>query len=627
LSGLPAAAAAHDDAHARDAARRLGIQLVPKHGTAQKGTAGAAKADPMLGMLTDPSQADMSYWNSRLDSLSRTRSKNRAASAVAARAKAAASDPLLVDEQEPATIRGGNDTTANAQRIPPFGTAAGKRPAARILGTLAPAAFTDTFGPVPEDNGAIPLAGETGVTSGSQVKTSGTIGDGPHGSAGDGTGDFDFYAIRGASAGAKLVVDIDTPTSDLDSVVILWDAAGNPLAANDDFQSVDSLLSMALPAAGDYFVSVVGFGSSPVPPDPFDSGSGLGAGSEGAYDVTFGLDASDVDTYAVNLRAGDVVGGTVTGSATRLTVFDPSGKQVFGSGQDVSGIFPILSPLPGGGNATIDHVATTAGRYYVQVEGQPGGYDVTLEGYRSGPQTRGVTQTIFLDVDGARLNTAPLGGQGVSTLSPLAAFLGLWGIPTSQQDALINRIVATVTENLKKDYAGTGVKVKILNSRDDADPFGQPNVSRLIVGGTRAQAGIDTIGIAQSIDPGNFDTAETALILLDRVSEPKGETYTLNEYLTPASDKAKFVGTALGNVASHEAGHYLGNWHVDQYDEVLNLMDQGGNFPYLYGVGADGVGGTADDPDVDFGEDTLNPNEGFTGLENTRTRTRWGLTP
>jgi hypothetical protein len=56
-------------------------------------------------------------------------------------------------------------------------------------------------------------------------------------------------------------------------------------------------------------------------------------------------------------------------------------------------------------------------------------------------------------------------------------------------------------------------------------------------------------------------------------------------------------------------------------------MDAGGNFPLLFGVGADGIGGTADDPDVDFGLDTLNPGEGFTGLENTRTRVRWGLTP
>ena len=46
-------------------------------------------------------------------------------------------------------------------------------------------------------------------------------------------------------------------------------------------------------------------------------------------------------------------------------------------------------------------------------------------------------------------------------------------------------------------------------------------------------------------------------------------------------------------------------------------MDQGGNFPLLFGVGPDGIGGTADDTDVDFGEDVLNPNEGFAGPEDT----------
>ena len=42
-------------------------------------------------------------------------------------------------------------------------------------------------------------------------------------------------------------------------------------------------------------------------------------------------------------------------------------------------------------------------------------------------------------------------------------------------------------------------------------------------------------------------------------------------------------------------------------------MDQGGNFPLLFGVGPDGIGGTADDPDVDFGEDVLQPERGLRG--------------
>ena len=56
------------------------------------------------------------------------------------------------------------------------------------------------------------------------------------------------------------------------------------------------------------------------------------------------------------------------------------------------------------------------------------------------------------------------------------------------------------------------------------------------------------------------------------------------------------------------------------------MMDQGGNPAFMYAVGPDEVGGTADDPDVDFGEDVLNPGEGFTGIEDTLTTTAFGLT-
>lgn len=49
-----------------------------------------------------------------------------------------------------------------------------------------------------------------------------------------------------------------------------------------------------------------------------------------------------------------------------------------------------------------------------------------------------------------------------------------------------------------------------MNSKDSPDLWGGKNVSRVIVGGTQAEAGLATIGIAQSIDPGNFATQETA---------------------------------------------------------------------------------------------------------------------
>jgi hypothetical protein len=624
VGGSPATAAPVPGGPTEQLAQKIGMQTVPKGAAAKlKKSTAAAPVNPLLSIVPDSSKIDYAYWKG----VTEQKSKARAAAAAKARAATkAAVEPLLVDEQEPDAVRGGNDTTANAQLIPQFGTGSGKRPAARILGTLAPPPAPATLPAVPEDNGSIPLAGETGLTNGRSVSTSGTIGDGPHGSAGDGTGDFDFYAVRGVAAGSRIVADITTPAgSELDSMLILYNAAGEEVAFNDDedFGILDSLLTARVPAAGDYFLAVAGFPN--LPADPNDSGSGDGAGAEGAYGLTIGLNNTDVDYYAVNLRPGDVLSGSVTGAGTSLQVFDTAGTEVFGSTQDASSIYPANTPLTGGGNAVVDHVVKKAGKYYVAVGGGSGNYDVTLEAYRSGPLRTGATQTIFLDFDGARVNTGIFGGPGVRTLSPFSAFLGRWGIPASQQNAVINRVIATVTENLKTDFSGTNIR--ILNSRDNADPFGQANVSRLIIGGTIEESGIETIGIAQSIDPGNYETEETALILLDVVSGDVDEwgDASFNYYITPASDKVKFVGTALGNIASHEAGHYLGNWHVDQFNDVLNLMDQGGNFPLLYAVGPDGIGGTADDPDVDFGPDTLNPNEGFTGIEDTYTRVKYAL--
>jgi len=170
--------------------------------------------------------------------------------------------------------------------------------------------------------------------------------------------------------------------------------------------------------------------------------------------------------------------------------------------------------------------------------------------------------------------------------------------------------------------------VRVLNSRDDADPFGQPNVSRVIVGGTIAQSGIPTIGIAQYIDPGNYGNEDSALVLLDVLSDPAVEfgDASINSYLAAASDKRAFVAQVVGNITAHEVGHFIGSYHVDQFNEVYNLMDQGGNFPLLYGVGPDRIGGTADDVDVDFGEDTYNPGEGFTGIEDTLNVSAWAFT-
>jgi hypothetical protein len=380
---------------------------------------------------------------------------------------------------------------------------------------------------------------------------------------------------------------------------------------------------------GTYYAAVVGYHGQPV--DPFDSSAGTGGGSEGPYSVTLTVAAHDTDFFAVKLRPGDVVGASVHGSPGYLTVYDTTGREAHGSNQDASSIYPLKSPLPGGGNAVTDYVATKAGWHTIGVADGSGAYDITVEGYRPPLQGAKPTQTLFLDFDGARINTGPWGGIGNVNLSPFSAFTAHWGLTNADRDTLIDLVTAAVTENLKQDMVASGLnsrfKLKVLNSKDDPDPWGQANVSRIVVGGTIAESGVATIGISQSIDPGNFDTEETAMVLLDELSQPAGPEDSLNTYLTPASNKLAFLGHALGNVIAHEGGHFFGNWHTENEDAIPNLMDAGGeNFGTLYGVGPDGIGGTADDVDVDFGDDAFKATEGFIGTEDTLGRVVFGLT-
>lgn len=617
----------------REQLQQLGKQFTPKQqpsNAVEQGRAAPKGPNPWLSLLPpeEAEKVDYGYWRQVAAARGDVAADQRQFNALAA------DDELLVDENEPDTIRGGNDTQAAAQHVRRLGTGDGDRSQARILGTLAPLPPAEPIGPFEEDDGAIPLANPTGLADEAAVVADGEIGDGPHGSAGTGSGDFDHFEVSGLAAGDNVLVDIDTPVpfEGLDSTVTVYDSEGTPIAFNDDDgQSFDSLLAFTVPAAGDYFVAVEGFGS--FQQDPFDSASGIGFGSEGVYTVTLSRNASDVDFYSFDLEPGDVVSAKVDDAAANVALFAPDGTQVMGSTQDASFIYPAETQLTGGGNAVLDHVAAESGRFALRVTTGEGNYQASVRLLRPGYEQRAAAvQTVLIDFDGEEVNTGIFGGAGVRDLSPLSAFLGRWGLGAADEDALINEILATVRENVRRDLRQQGANpefdVRIRNSRDNPDRFGTNNWSRVIVGGTIDESGIPTIGIAQSIDPGNFGGEETALVLLDILSDPPGEfgDPSLNTYITPDSDVVAFVGQAVGNIVAHEIGHYVGNWHVDQFNDTPNLMDQGGNFPVLYGVGPDGVGGTDDDVDVDFGEDTFNPGEGFTGLEDTLNRSAFGLT-
>lgn len=588
-------------------------------------TAVPTSPNPYVSYLPPGVEPDWDYWRARarVDGAARRQAKLLTAPA-----------PLITTSETE-----NNDTQAAANFITGFGTIFGSDASADLTGSFPAPATPTGAGPFAEDDGSIPLSSTLGLTSGAALIISATLGDGPHGSGGTGNGDFDFYEVLGLTSGQILSIDITTPfqgLADLDSFVAVWDSAGNLLASNDDEDffggNFDSFLQFSAPSAGNYYISVGSFVAD-IPLDPFDSSSGLGFFSEGIYDITIGLDSGDADFFSFEVRAGDVISATSFSAAQQLALFDPSGVLRIGATDDISFLYPPSSPLAGGGIAAISYVAEISGTWALRVLGAgSGGYTVELRSFRPGLESAApnTTQILFLDFDGASIDTSIFGGPGVVSLSPLTAFLSAWGVPLASENAVISSILDVIEETLFTDILTMGnnpnFAVDIQNSRDDPDPFGQPFVSRVIVGGTIAQSGVATIGIAESIDPGNYGTAESALVLLDLLSAAPSEPASLNGIARGGgATMIDLIGVGVGNIVAHEAGHFFGNWHTDQFNATINIMDQGGNFAGLLGLGPDNIFGTADDIDNDFGVDTFVPDEGFIGIEDTLNEIAYSL--
>ncbi len=344
------------------------------------------------------------------------------------------------------------------------------------------------------------------------------------------------------------------------------------------------------------------------------------------------------DYFSVELNAGDILGVASDISGMRLSIIDPNGIERFGSTGSVSFIQPT-DDLPMGAVET-SNVAAEDGVHYIRVRPTDAGgnaYTLMAELFRAKTETTNTAQVIFVDFDGQTVN-APFwwgSGNNPAVLSPLSSFLAGWGL-AGQEDAVIDSILASLDETLDSlRSTSPSTEYTLLNSRDHGDPgfiydavtpTVPANTSRLIIGGSISQLGISTIGIASSIDTGNFGLEDTAVVLLDLLSQPGAGPNSLNQFgLAGAATQTDLVGQGVGNIAAHEAGHFLGNWHTEQFNEISAIQDQGGNLAGTVGVGPDDNLGSADDIDVDFVEDALIANEGFTGIEHQAARAGFGM--
>ena len=338
----------------------------------------------------------------------------------------------------------------------------------------------------------------------------------------------------------------------------------------------------------------------------------------------------DVDTFAFDLKAGDILDISAFGTAGTIDLFNGDGTYWFGSEQ-VNGVFlPPDSPIQTVGNATLAGVIPEDGRYYLTVTpiDTTTNYLLGLRTYRPIAEQLpvGVGQVVFLDFDGGyypnSLFNPPdddgLPASGIVRVPSLQESLGNIGIEVNDTVAL-NRLIDQSIEEMERmfaylgvegnagDYDSTGNKgeygITILNSRDHADPGSHPLVTRVLAGG----GPVNPYGVSSTIDVGNFSMDD--LVIAEILDPPPLA-------LSPTVSPLDYVANFLGFLMSHEVAHSFGMRHTNAINNVFSTTDAGGG---IYNPGGiDGIWGTLDDVpynflDDFFGNATGNGGEGIFG--------------
>jgi len=344
----------------------------------------------------------------------------------------------------------------------------------------------------------------------------------------------------------------------------------------------------------------------------------------------------DIDFYAMDLNKGDILDvriNAVVGIIPTMALYDAQGTELLlAQGRFNGGVaYPPQSPLYTDGATTLPYVIDTAGRYYLRVADGTSAYTLNVRVHRSPFEAEavGTQQILYVDFDGSfvRAETINLNLLGVPPgtvrVPPLSRYMPLLGLTAADTPSvarnIMNRLdlkmrplIAQVSNNgFFPETSNPGdFSVRLVSSFDSPDLWGQENVSRLLVGGTQAEIGLppDTglLGIAQSVDVGNFAHEETALIMVDIILAD-----TLAFPIAGNVARVDLFAELMSMVIAHEAGHFLGGVHQDPFNFVFTIMDQFYDPAVSSGAGLDGIFGNADDSVLRFLDDEFSPAAGI----------------